>query len=181
MLVFMIEDQTRRAAADLRREPVARIAHDGSSFSGVEPSGKPRAVQIAIPRAFAAVIACAIALERLLRGHCRVPAQRSPDPGRGPSGAARQLLWPPQPLNWRNSANAGTDNETDAFSPPPRHHPSPLPSQDPACPHAGPCVSGCRTGTAPCPPLAPELPRRDTILLPVRPVRLRTVRGSGAL
>jgi hypothetical protein len=48
MLVFMIEDQTHRATADLRRELVARIAHDGSSFSGVGASGKPGAVQVTI-------------------------------------------------------------------------------------------------------------------------------------
>jgi hypothetical protein len=41
----VIEDQTHRAAADLRRELVARIAHDGSTFSGVGASGKPGAVQ----------------------------------------------------------------------------------------------------------------------------------------
>jgi hypothetical protein len=40
----VIEDQTHRAAADLRRELVARIAHDGSTFSGVGASGKPGAV-----------------------------------------------------------------------------------------------------------------------------------------
>lgn len=45
MFVFVIEDQAHRAAADLRRKLVARIAHDGSTLSGVGASGKPGAVQ----------------------------------------------------------------------------------------------------------------------------------------
>ncbi len=44
VFVFMIEDQANYAAANLRRELVARIAYGGSTFSGVGASGKPRAV-----------------------------------------------------------------------------------------------------------------------------------------
>jgi hypothetical protein len=48
--MFVIEDQTHRAAADLRRELVACIAHSGSTFSGVGASGKPGAVQAELVR-----------------------------------------------------------------------------------------------------------------------------------
>jgi hypothetical protein len=44
MLVFVIKDQSNRAAADLRRKLVGRLAHGGSTNSGVGASGKPGAV-----------------------------------------------------------------------------------------------------------------------------------------
>jgi len=45
MLVFVIEDQPDRAAADLRRELVRCLARHGSTFSGVGASDNPGAVQ----------------------------------------------------------------------------------------------------------------------------------------
>ena len=44
MLMFVIENQPHRAAPDLRRKLVRRIAHGGSTFSRVGASGKPGAV-----------------------------------------------------------------------------------------------------------------------------------------
>jgi putative tryptophan/tyrosine transport system substrate-binding protein len=41
----VLEDQANGAAANLRRKLVRRLAHGGSTFSGVGASGKPGAVQ----------------------------------------------------------------------------------------------------------------------------------------
>jgi hypothetical protein len=46
MIVFVIEDQPYRAIAHFGRKLVRRLAHDGSTFSGVGASDKPRAVQV---------------------------------------------------------------------------------------------------------------------------------------
>jgi hypothetical protein len=45
MLVLVIQHQPDRSLMHFRGKLVRRPAHDGSTFSGVEPSGKPRAVQ----------------------------------------------------------------------------------------------------------------------------------------
>jgi hypothetical protein len=42
--VLVLEDQANSAAANLRRKFVRRLAHGGSTFSGVGASGKHGAV-----------------------------------------------------------------------------------------------------------------------------------------
>ncbi|MBY8829930.1 hypothetical protein, partial [Hephaestia mangrovi] len=43
---LVIENHPHRTIADLRRKLVRRLAHTGSTFSGVGASGKPGAVHI---------------------------------------------------------------------------------------------------------------------------------------
>ena len=45
MILLVIQDHPYRTHADLRRVLVRRLAHTGSTFSGVGASGKPGAVQ----------------------------------------------------------------------------------------------------------------------------------------
>src|SRR5580658_4212721 len=69
MLVFVIKDQSNRAAADLRRKLVGRLAHGGSTFSGVGASGKPGAVHAgkAAPKPHVARIALTLAVAGCLQ------------------------------------------------------------------------------------------------------------------
>ncbi|MBY8829152.1 hypothetical protein, partial [Hephaestia mangrovi] len=43
---LVIENHPHRTIADLRRKLVRRLAHTGSTFSGVGASGKPGAVHL---------------------------------------------------------------------------------------------------------------------------------------
>lgn len=45
MLAFIVEDQPHRSVTHFGGKLVRRLAHDGSTFSGVGASGKPGAVQ----------------------------------------------------------------------------------------------------------------------------------------
>ena len=45
MFTFVIQNQPNRSGTDLGRKPVRRLAHNGSTFSGVGASGKLGAVQ----------------------------------------------------------------------------------------------------------------------------------------
>jgi hypothetical protein len=46
MFMLVIQHQSDRSLAHFGGKLVRRLAHGGSSFSGVEPSGKPRVVQL---------------------------------------------------------------------------------------------------------------------------------------
>jgi hypothetical protein len=48
MFVFIVEHKPDGALAEFGEKLVRRLAHDGSTFSGVEPSGKSSSVQDAI-------------------------------------------------------------------------------------------------------------------------------------
>jgi hypothetical protein len=58
MFVFIVEHQPDGTLMRFRGKLVRRPAHDGSTFSGVEPSGKPRAVQFPSPAPSALSDAC---------------------------------------------------------------------------------------------------------------------------
>jgi hypothetical protein len=48
MIPLVVENHPHRSLADSRRKLVCRLAHTGSTFSGVGASGKPDAVQLAV-------------------------------------------------------------------------------------------------------------------------------------
>lgn len=58
MFACLIQNKPNRAGKDLRRKLVRRLAHNGSSFSGVGASGNPGAVQTVIAAMPELVLSC---------------------------------------------------------------------------------------------------------------------------